>query len=840
MQPALPLSWAWPSLLVTVGILAPVPARAVTPQPAEFALCQQWAERMLEPAAAPTNTAYLKVLYEDVADGVTRGHSWRGTPFQLGEKTYTHGLAFNATKHLLVHLGQPAERFVAEVGLENNDDTRRGAALGNGSVTFHVLVGGREVFTSPVCRLKDGPLPLEVPLHSAREFEIRVGDGGDGRGWDQALWAAAVVTLQDGTSVRLQDLPWWEEVQHNPYGFAFHYQGTASANLLPTWPRQTEQATLDPQRTRRVVSYRDPATGLEVTLDALLFHDFPAVEWVVHFKNTGATDTPLLESIQALDASLPVSAANANVLHWATGAVASFDDFAPHETPLPTGTHLRLEPGGGRSSNQVLPFFNVEGLGGGVVAAVGWSGEWAAEFNRAGRGQVVLTAGMARTHLVLHPGEQIRTPRLLVLCYLGDRWRGQNLLRQFLLAHHRPQRDGKPLVAPITCGNWGGTRAAVHLDNIRQIIQHDLPIEYYWIDAEWFGQSGGAGSWAVNVGNWRVKNDLYPAGFRPLSEALRRSGRELMLWFEPERVFKGTPWYQTHHEWLFDRGQENCLLNLGLPAARKFLTDFISAKVDEFGLGCYRQDFNMEPLPYWQAADPPDRQGISEIRHIEGLYAFWDELAARHPGLIIDNCASGGRRLDLETVGRATPFWRTDGPRDPIAHQCHSYGLLSWLPLSATSQDRANDDYEFRSSMCSALCLNWWVAGDVPSESIPADFPFAWAKRTLTQYLELRRFYYGDYYPLTAYSQARDIWMAYQLDRPDLGQGLVVVLRRPDSPYEAAGLPLHELDPQARYQVTDLDSRRQTAVPGTELLRQGLPVTLPHRPGSALLLYRRL
>jgi len=121
--------------------------------------------------------------------------------------------------------------------------------------------------------------------------------------------------------------------------------------------------------------------------------------------------------------------------------------------------------------------------------------------------------------------------------------------------------------------------------------------------------------------------------------------------------------------------------------------------------------FNMDPLPYWQAADAPNRQGMSEIRHIEGLYAFWDELLKRHPDLLIDNCASGGRRIDLETVGRSTPFWRTDGPRDPVAHQCHTYGLLSWVPLSSTSQDREGDTYEFRSSMGSALCINWMHSG---------------------------------------------------------------------------------------------------------------------------------
>ena len=181
-----------------VGLLlianAPLAIQAVTPSPGEFAACRQWADQVAG-AAESARAAGLKILYEDTHDGLSRGRSWRGTPFQLGDKTYTHGLAFNSTKHILVRLGQPVERFTADVGLENNDDTQRGAAQGNGSVTFHVLAGGKEIFTSPVRRLKDGPTPLDLPLRGAEEFEIRVGDGGDGRGWDQALWAEAVVWL---------------------------------------------------------------------------------------------------------------------------------------------------------------------------------------------------------------------------------------------------------------------------------------------------------------------------------------------------------------------------------------------------------------------------------------------------------------------------------------------------------------------------------------------------------------------------------------------------------------------------------------------------------------------
>jgi alpha-galactosidase len=809
-------------------------ALSVTPTTGELLAAKAWASRTF---AAGTNTVpipHLELVYQDAPDGVGRGRSWRGTPYQLGDKTYAHGLSFNSTKHLRVIVGKPLRRFVADVGLENNDDTVRGEAMGQGSVVFHVLAGGKELFTSPVLRRKDEPKPVDVDLGGVTEFEIRVTDAGDGRGWDQALWGAGEITLEDGTRLRLQDLP-LGDVATRPFAISFQYGGTNSADLLARWPMRVSGESVETNAVRRHFAWDDAATGLGVRIDMVEYLDFPAVEWVAYFTNASQAKTPILASIEAFDGMLPLVAPSVPVLHWNTGGVASFDDFAPRLRALEPGTKLRLQPGGGRSSSQVLPFFNIEGADAGVIAAIGWSGEWAADFEVDARQMVSLKTGMARTHLALLPGESIRTPRMCVLFYQGDAARGQNLWRQFVLAHHRPLRDGQPLIAPITCGNWGGTTAEVHLDNIRQIAEQRLPLDYYWIDAEWFGKGG----WADNVGNWAVKTNVYPRGFKPLSDALRASGRELMLWFEPERVYKGTPWQVEHPNWMLGNGGDNFLLNLGNPEARKFLTDFIAARVEEYGLGCYRQDFNIDPLAFWQAADAPDRQGATEIHYIEGLYAFWDGLLARFPHLIIDNCASGGRRLDLETLGRATPFWRTDGPRDAIAHQCHTHGLLNWVPLSATSVDRPGDNYEFRSGMCSALCLNWWIPGDGPADKIPATFPFAWARETLEQYVKVRPFYYGDYYPLTSYSQSRDLWLAYQLTRPGGGAGMVVALRRPESPYRSAQFQLRDLEPDANYKLTNLDSNQEWVKSGRELLTDGLGVELNTRPGSALITYER-
>ena len=70
------------------------------------------------------------------------------------------------------------------------------------------------------------------------------------------------------------------------------------------------------------------------------------------------------------------------------------------------------------------------------------------------------------------------------------------------------------------------------------------------------------------------------------------------------------------------------------------------------GFRVYRQDFNLDPLPHWQHADAPDRQGITEIKYLEGLHAYWERIQTTWPDARLEGCASGGRRIDLETIDR--------------------------------------------------------------------------------------------------------------------------------------------------------------------------------------------
>jgi alpha-galactosidase len=383
----------------------------------------------------------------------------------------------------------------------------------------------------------------------------------------------------------------------SPAPFSFNLGGAPSAGLLAGWTRSLRTDSSEDDGIRHVLTVRDPCIGLEVTAEAVEYADAPAIEWVVLLRNGGRVDTPLLERIQALD--LALACPGTCTLHYNLGALCSADDFAPVERRFRRASRLRLTPRGGRSSSEVLPFFNVERDGEGVVLAVGWTGEWAVEFDRAAEGALQVRAGMDLTRLVLHPGEEIRTPRVLVLPWHGDRIRGHNLLRGHILRHHRPRVDGKLLVVPSFVGSWGATTAAVHLGNLARLDEQRLPVECYWIDAGWFGK----GPWHLAPGTWKEQAGTYPRGLREVSDAAHRGGRKFLLWFEPQRVAPGSAWAAEHPEWLLRISPEDevtswpgwddtddpawrwaesrrnriapgdALLDLGNPDARRFLTD---------------------------------------------------------------------------------------------------------------------------------------------------------------------------------------------------------------------------------------------------------------------------
>ena len=443
-----------------------------------------WAEKALlgaqtvEPSPGPG----LELVRQDYGQLHLR-QSVMNTPLRLAKTNYQHGLGTHAESRIVVRLRRPGKRFEAQVGVDNNYDTQ----AKRGSVVFVVEVAGKEIFRSDVRRGSDKPLSVHLDLHEATEFVLRVLDAGDGPSYDQADWADAAVVLDDDQQTWLDEMalvaPSLGLARAVP--FSFVYGGKPSAELLPAWRQTHHNQSVEDGRERHVVTYTDPATGLEVTNHVTVFPAYPAVEWVLQFRNTGQADTPILENILPLDLAVGVPAKGNVVLHHSHGSTCAATDFLPIDEPVPPATKIELAPHGGRSSNGCLPFFNLQWPGGGLVGAIGWSGQWTMRLQRDQGPRLTLQAGQQKTHLVLHPGEAIRTPRMLLVLWDGDDpFRGHNLLRRLLLEHYVPRSGGEAALPPLTHNTWFTCNSgnAVTEQNQFETIRSEAPlgIEGYW------------------------------------------------------------------------------------------------------------------------------------------------------------------------------------------------------------------------------------------------------------------------------------------------------------------------------------------------------------------------
>ncbi len=764
-----------------------------------------------------------------------------GQPLTIGKTEYARGVFCHATSKVIVRLPAPSKAFSASIGVDSNSQTRGG----RGSIVFCLTVAGKETFRSKTMREGMPAERVKIDLGGATEFLLEVGDAGDGIACDQADWADAKITLTDGRILWLGDLPVIQGQEAPAVSadlpFSFSYDGQPSTALLEQWSVDRQVKRLDEQRTERTITWTDPKTQLALRWVAIEYHDFPTVEWTLYFKNSGTADTPIIADIQALDTRFErkkdeVYARFASpgefVLNHHIGSPCAPNDYQPLRTVLLADANKRIATSGGRGSNSDWPYFNVEWPGEGVIAVIGWPGQWAASFSRDKANGLRARAGQEQTHFKLLPGEEVRTPLVVLQFWKGDRIRSQNTFRRWMLTHNVPRPGGQPIKPMVFGCSSHFTSEMVdaneknQLQFINRYLEERLRIDYWWMDAGWYFCDG---NW-VKTGTWEVDTKRFPRGLRAISDHAHSKGIKTIVWFEPERVHPGTWLAETHPGWILG-GTNGGLLNLGDPRARQWITDHVSKLIDTQGIDLYRQDFNMDPLELWRKNDAPDRQGITEIQHVTGYLAYWDELLRRHPGLLIDSCASGGRRNDLETMRRSVPLWRTDFRLDPVGTQCHSYGISFWIPLSGTGTgDFAV--YDFRSNMAPLLNCIW----DVRVQ----DANYDRMRKMLEQFRRVADCYLGDYYPLTPYSLENTSWLGWQFDRPDRGTGMVQVFRRSESIYKMADLRLHGLDPEARYRVTNLDSAEVSVIRGRQLMESGMPVLLTDRPSATLILYEKM
>lgn len=787
------------------------PEDAVMAGAEEIQAVTAWAERAFLGAPPADDPAIrLDVLRQD--HNVLRfGQSCMETPIKLGERDFEHGLGTHANSEILVHLPEGAKTFKAFVGVNNNDETRNGS----GSVQFFVLSGDAVLYESPVKKggEEGTELSVEVPTGAATLL-LRADPTPDGVACDQCDWADAQLVMADGSIRYLDDhqSPLLLDAARVP--FSFRYGDADGAAVLSGWTREVNTEETDSARVLRI-TWTDPATSLAVTAEVKVFKRYPAADWVLYFENRGSAPTPVLSDIQALDVQLRTGHPRKTaVLHELEGDACGVTSFLPKQEELAISKEIRRAPTGGRpSSISAFPWFDFEYQGQGFIGAIGWTGQWASQFTRAQNGPTRARAGMEKSALYLEPGERIRTPRVVIMPYGGDRTLAHNRWRRLVLFEYVPRLDGRPVQLPVALQTYdrynkrpGWATEAGQVNAVENAAK--LGCDTYWFDAAWF-----PGDFPNGVGNWFAKPAEFPNGLKPVGEACKKQDMRFVLWFEPERVAENSEIAREHADFVHG-GEKGGLFKLDDPEARRWLTELLSQRIDEYGITVYRNDFNMDPLDYWRRNDPPNREGITEIRYVEGLYEMWDELRARHPGLWIDNCSSGGRRIDIEMCSRSVPLWRSDTncwDSNADWNQAQTAAISQYVPLHTACAWRP-ESYLTRSAGTGGLLSQFAYLDEA--------FPMNTA-RALVEEAKANRFaWYGDFYALTPARTAPEEFVAYQFHRADLDAGIVLAFRRAECRYKGLILGIYGIDPAATYDVESVDGDgkiTRATLPGAEL-----------------------
>lgn len=522
----------------------------------------------------------------------------------------------------------------------------------------------------------------------------------------------------------------------------------------------------------------------------------------------------------------------------------------PHR--LWTGDSYTAACTGGRSGMGTAPFFDLNRREHGFLLAIGWSGQWEATFDRTEEA-VRVRSGIPNTSFRMHPGESFRTAATVMMEYDGGQTAAHNTWRRYMREQVSPiGRNGgaRGELCPFSAIFWGGVSSQALKERWQAIFDAGLPFDYCWVDAGWYEPlratttADQSAQWN-RTETWEVNRFYHPGGYRDVTAFLREHGVKFLLWFEPERVRVNSPWTDYHKA--EDPASPNGLARLDEDKVCNDMIEMTSNLIGTLPVDCYRQDCNIIPLGYWDRADlkqengAEDRRGTTQIHYINNLYRFWDGILERFPHLLIDDCAGGGHRIDIELLSRAVPLWRSDYQCTwdvcPEGNQNQNAWASWWYPHSGIGfGPTLGDLYSFRSAYTAGMTVRTWEHVDPEWDVGAMNEPLDWAKTYFEEYASLRHYFSEDFYPLIPPTYENTTWIANQYHDTGDDTGLILAFRRAKCPYAQATVTLGGLTPEKVYTLTDRDSGESFTATGAELA-EGLTLTILERRQSLLLTY---
>jgi alpha-galactosidase len=500
------------------------------------------------------------------------------------------------------------------------------------------------------------------------------------------------------------------------------------------------------------------------------------------------------------------------------------------------------------------------------VASLGWSGNWKirvtskVEKSPVDRSDAIdrpvndarLFFDMGPSSVdpalrVIEPGETVKTPETHILCMKAD----LDHVVQALLNHVR--RDVLPRppsehVFDVEANHRGyivdhETEAGID----REIdMAADIGAETFLIDAGWYGPEPNV--WYQNVGDWYAGAWL-PNDIQPIREYARKKGMRFGLWVEIEGAGSASKLRKEHPDWILTRDGQPIAngrhLDVGNPVVAKWMESEIARIIRKYDLDVFRIDYNMST----EEDGNQVRDGFvenSSWRHVENLYAMFDRLRQQFPGVIFQNCAGGGGRLDWAILHHFDNTELSDWMRAPRGIKILN-GMTWVLPpeillrtFGTEVPDLAGDgdiDYQLRQVEMSLPIFR----GIAPSlselnptlrDKIRSGVELY--KRKVRPILRDSVVYHHT--PLTPYFN-QSPWLVLEYASPDKRRDVVTLFRTSNDEDPIYHFVPRGLDASVTYKVTFENRSETVELSGIRLMTDGIPVRLETTGTSEMLLF---
>lgn len=319
----------------------------------------------------------------------------------------------------------------------------------------------------------------------------------------------------------------------------------------------------------------------------------------------------------------------------------------------------------------------------------------------------------------LKPQETYRTVPVAIGCVRGGFSEAVQALTRYRERICVRKREAQPLTCPVIFNDymnclWGNPSEEKELPLIDAAAAAGC--EYFVIDAGWYAEQNE--DWSSTVGLWQPSKTRWPHGIRFVLDRIREKGMIPGLWLEPEVAGKHSVLSAKPDTWFFMRhGQRvvknsRLLLDFRNPEVRSYLDSVIERLVNEYGVGYIKMDYNTDTLE--GTSQNADSLGQGLLEHNRAVLSWLDGLLDRYPKLVIENCGSGGGRMDYGMLSHTQLQSCTDQEeylRLPAIATGASAGVVP-SQLAVWSYPRAGADQDQASfNMVTAMLLRIHQSG---------------------------------------------------------------------------------------------------------------------------------